>query len=628
MPRKPSVRPLLLCLLALGLCLPGVAARAQSRGYAAIVAPDFSKFPSVTTLLDAFDDQGQFVAGLAPSNVTILENGQQTPAQSVDELQPPLSVVVAINSSPILATRDSLGVSRYDKMAAVISNWAGARPGDSHDDISLAWNGGIVASHLTPSDWRNHFDVFDPALRSSKSGLAALSYALDAAQDAQTIPGQKKVILLLSGHLDNASVGGLKDLITRAQGAGVRVYVWLSDSQDFLINPGSQALQGLADATGGRYLTFTGLETLPDPEEWFSPLRHIYQVSYSSRIHTSGPQSISMEVVSKGLALTTPSVSFQVNIQPPNPALLAPPEQIVRQNPTSPFDTAGFQPKQQQITALIEFPDGHPRPLTRTALYVDGQKVSENTSEPFDKFNWDLSGYTASGQHMLAVEAQDQLGLSNRSAPVPVTVTVVLPPGGVFGLLLRNSATVTISLVVLAGAVVLGIIFLGGRLGLPNLVERRRARAAKNDPVTQPVPMGMEKPGAPPHATAFPWLRRKSVPPQAYLVRLTPDGQPSSGDPIGLTGQEMTFGTDPTQATFILDHPSISPLHARLRINAGSDYQLIDQNSVAGTWVNYVAIPKEGCTLRHGDVVNFGQLIYRFVLNRPPAPIKPTITPR
>jgi pSer/pThr/pTyr-binding forkhead associated (FHA) protein len=108
-------------------------------------------------------------------------------------------------------------------------------------------------------------------------------------------------------------------------------------------------------------------------------------------------------------------------------------------------------------------------------------------------------------------------------------------------------------------------------------------------------------------------------------VPLTPDGLPAPGDPIPLTGREMTFGTDPTQATNVLDHPSVSPLHARLRLTDEGAFQFMDQNSVAGTWVNYEAISKDGRFLKHGDMVNFGQFTYRFVLTKPPAASKPTI---
>jgi len=94
-----------------------------------------------------------------------------------------------------------------------------------------------------------------------------------------------------------------------------------------------------------------------------------------------------------------------------------------------------------------------------------------------------------------------------------------------------------------------------------------------------------------------------------------------------LLGHELTFGTDPTQATTVLDDPSLSALHSRLRHTEGNIFLLMDQNTVAGTWVNYDSITKEGCVLKHGDVVNFGHLTYRFVLTKPPAASKPTITP-
>lgn len=623
---KQFARQIFLLVFILGLALPGVAVHAGSRAFVAIVSPDFSKFPSMTTLLDAFDEQGQFLSGLAPANVVILENGQKVVPETLQELQLPISLVVAINSSPILGMRDSLGISRYDKTAAVISDWAAARPADTADDISLAWNGGVVASHFPPAQWKTRFDNFDPALVNAQSGLAVLSFALDAAQNAQTVPGQKKAILFVSGHLDASSLGQLKNLTSRATQAGVRIYVWLTDSEAFLTHPGSLALQDLADATGGRYLTFTGVEALPDLEEWFSPLRYIYRLTYNSDIRAAGAQSLSIQVNAKGLALTTAAVSFQLDVQPPNPALLSAPIQILRQNADKPFDVESFLPAHQEISMLVEFPDGHPRKLKRTALYVDSQKVAENTAAPFDKFTWDLSTYVASGEHRLEVEAEDELGLVHKSSPVPVQVTVLQPPGGVLGLLLRNTTTLTISLVVLAGAVLLGILFFGGRLRLSSLAESQKSRAKKNDPVTQPVPAAIEPTGLP-RAAAFPWLRRKTAPPLAYFVKLTPEGQPSSGDPIALSGHEITFGTDPTQATHILDHPSISPLHARLRIHEKGSFELIDQNSVAGTWVNFDSIPKEGCTLRHGDVVHFGKFTYRFVLSKPPATLQPTITP-
>jgi pSer/pThr/pTyr-binding forkhead associated (FHA) protein len=78
----------------------------------------------------------------------------------------------------------------------------------------------------------------------------------------------------------------------------------------------------------------------------------------------------------------------------------------------------------------------------------------------------------------------------------------------------------------------------------------------------------------------------------------------------------MTFGSDPLQVTRILDDPSVSPLHARL-IEQNGEFTLIDENSIAGTWVNYeqLHVPR---LLHHGDVLHFGRLSYRFLLQNPP----------
>ena len=106
------------------------------------------------------------------------------------------------------------------------------------------------------------------------------------------------------------------------------------------------------------------------------------------------------------------------------------------------------------------------------------------------------------------------------------------------------------------------------------------------------------------------------------------DGQPVTAPPISLTGSEMTFGADPTQATHVLDDPSVSPLHARLKKERDGGFYLLDQNSTAGTWVNYEALTDKPKRLQHGDIIQVGQLSYRFMLRKPPEKSKPRIIPQ
>jgi hypothetical protein len=122
----------------------------------------------------------------------------------------------------------------------------------------------------------------------------------------------------------------------------------------------------------------------------------------------------------------------------------------------------------------------------------------------------------------------------------------------------------------------------------------------------------------------LPWARPVKQS-DAYLVRLKEDGQPISAQPIPVTLPEMVFGSDPLQATRILDDPSVSPLHARLKEENG-EYVLYDEHSTAGTWVNYEQLTASR-RLQHGDVLHIGRISYRFMLRKPPEQAPPRRMP-
>jgi pSer/pThr/pTyr-binding forkhead associated (FHA) protein len=121
--------------------------------------------------------------------------------------------------------------------------------------------------------------------------------------------------------------------------------------------------------------------------------------------------------------------------------------------------------------------------------------------------------------------------------------------------------------------------------------------------------------------------RQKRVPDApAYLVRLTHNGEPASGTPIPIAEKELTLGTDPVQSMHVLDDPSIAPLHARIKQNGEGLFMIYDHGSIAGTWVNFEPITRDGRRLQHGDRIHFGQLLYRFDLKQPPAESEPKVS--
>ncbi len=605
-------------------------AQAQGAAFATLHAVNTQGFPSVAALLDVYDAQGQFVSGLQPSNLTVLEDGNPLPLTGLSESTPPAQIVVAINPGPALAVRDGQGVERYRRIVERLSTWAAARTLDPFDDLSLVTVAGAIITHARPADWAVSLTAFQPDFRATTPNLQSLTLAFNVALEQPPLPGMKRAILFITPHMDDPAVEQtVNAFIQKARESGVRVFVWFVDADLYFDTPSATAFKALALQSGGSYFAFSGLETLPDPETYFSPLRHLYALSYNSTLSVGGEHTLAVQVNTAAGLITSQSQAFSVDIQPPNPILVLPPAQIIRQAPPEdPFNAENLLPDRQIIDIIIEFPDGHPRPLARTTFYVDGQPVMQNEAEPFNRFIWDLSAYTQSGQHMLRVEAVDSLGLSKASVEIPVTVTIIRPPTGIRAFLAKYRTWVAGSAVALTGLALI-LVLLSGRLRITSWRERREARQRYTDPVTQPVivaateTLGKRKP------TARQEEKRAQTPPEApaYLIRLRSDGEPAGGHPIPLLEKEITFGADPVQAAYVLDHPSIAPLHARLKQMEGEEFLLSDHGSIAGTWVNYEPVPPEGRALRHGDVVHFGQLMYRFVLRNPPPETEPSIIP-
>ena len=630
------MRRILALLLSLSLLvLPLASARAQTTAYAEIVFVDARGFPQVSARVDAYDEVGQFMSGLQPADLTAHEDGEPRPVDSLTEAEVPIQLVVAINPGPALAVRDGNAIARSTKIVDALRQWVEAQPDDSGDDLSLVSLSGSLITHAGGRDWFTSLDAFKPDFRNTTPNLQTLSIALDTVNSNTPQPGMKRAILFITPHMDDPNIDSLiAPLIQSAVESNVRVFVWFVDGEPFFTTASANAFRSLASQTNGSFFAFSGAETFPDLNTAFAPLRHMYELTYTSILASSGDHTLSLEVETSQGTLTAPDHTFSVEIQPPNPILVSPPLQIKRQPPADdPYNAEALTPVQQNLEIIVEFPDGHVRELERTTLYIDGQVVDENTSEPFETFTWDISQYDESGQHELIVEAEDVLGLQKSSMGTPVSLTVVLPPRGIQAFLGRYREYLVLGAMGIAGLALVAIL-LRSRFGGELFKKRRESRKQLDDPLTQPVVVPSDPPASatkksktvprrmiwfrPPPATRLPEA-------PAYLTRLTSGGEPASSLPIPVLEKDMTLGTDPVQSVRVLDDPSISPLHARIKRNGDGAFHIYDHGSVAGTWVNYEPVTREGRRLAHGDRIHFGQLMYRFELNQPPAESEPKV---
>jgi hypothetical protein len=616
------------------LTLPLAFARAQTTAYAEIASVDVEKFPQVTALVDVYDATGKFITGLKPADLTPFEDGQSRPVDALTESDAAVQLVVAINPGPALAVRDGNAIQRFTKIVEALGQWMGSQPSSSRDDLSLVSLSGSLITHASAKDWFVSLDSFKPDFRNTTPNLQTLSIALDTVTATTPQSGMKRAVLFITPHMDDPNIDNtIAPLIKSAVDSKVRVYVWFVDAEQYFVTASANAFKSLAFQTSGTFFAFSGKETFPDLTIDFAPLRHLYKLTYTSSLIAAGDHKLGLEVESPQGTISAPAQTFSVDIQPPNPIFVSPPLQIKREPPSDDPYADVLLPEQQKIDIIVEFPDGHPRDLKRTTLYVDGQVVDENTSKPFESFTWDLSVYNKNGQHEIIVEAEDVLGLQKSSMGIPVSLTVIQPPRGIQALLGRYRSYLVLGAIGLAGLALL-VILLRGVVGGGLFNKRRQTRKQFEDPLTQPVVALTEPPvSATKKSRTVPrkavWFRPKpaSRVPEApaYLTRLTNGGEPASASPIPVLGKEMTFGTDPVQCMRVLDDPSISSLHARIKLTEDGSFLIYDHGSVAGTWVNFEPVTREGRRLAHGDRINFGQLMYRFDLNRPPAELEPKV---
>jgi hypothetical protein len=615
-----------LFLLSAFILQPSAFASAQTSAYAEIGAPELKDFPKVSAMLDVYDASGQFVGGLKPSAVAALEDGNPRPVQELTESPVGAQIVIGVNPGPALDVRDAEGVTRYQRVQQMLGGWAQARPAEDGDDLSLVTIAGPLIAHTTPDAWLTSFLAFQPDFRATTPNIQSLALSLDAALVTSPQVGMKRAILFITPHMDDPQLeAALTTIGQRALESRTRINIWMVDGEQFFGHPSALLFQTLAAQTGGGFMAFSGRETLPDPETYFSPLRRVYRLTYASALTSSGEHTLSVDVSLGGSAVSSAPQTFSLDIQPPNPILAALPEQLIRSAPEDdPYNTEVLVPASQPLQLFFDFPDGHPRPIVRAVLYVDGELAAENASAPFDQFDWDISGYTVSGQHELKVEATDSLGLTGSSLSLPITITVIKPPTGITTFLARYRFVIVWGAVALAGLVLVIILF-GSRL---RLLRRKRKAVRKQyaDPLTQPIPIATVEPPTGKKKATRQRKTEKIADASAWLTRLNPDGEAASVAPIPLSAAELTLGTDPVQSTFILDEPALSPLHARIQ-KSDAGYVIFDQNSIAGTWVNYEPATREGHPLKHGDRVHFGHVLYRFELKDPPLVSEPTLTP-
>lgn len=619
-------------------------AYAQEYSGATLLPPDSSEFPRIKLFLDLHYPDGTFLHDLQPDQVRILENGEERPLLSFSEARPGAQVVFALNPGDSFTIRNVQGISRYDLIYQGLESWANDRLGSSVDDLSLVVSNNQVRTHTAaPEELIDALDTIQINLADARPSLDSLSQALDIVLDAPPRQGMERVVFLITSPLEGDQSLGQQDLLARALEQRVRIFVYYVASPDAFDAPSTRQLRDLSQQTGGDFVLFEAGVGFPSPERYLANLRDIYLLEYETGSSASGSRDLVVEIQHEEQQFTTPALNFDIILEAPDPAFISPVAEIVRQAPEGQsglldqVSPADLIPKEHPLQVLIDFPDGRSRPLQSTRLYVDGQLVAENIRQPFDRFVWDISNYTTTGQHLLRVEAVDSLGLVGTSIETPITVRVNLPGANPFRYLLQNAPFILGLLVVLGAAVALLILILSGKIrpqalrvpaGFRNVRRKDRALRPRPTASTGEGRLVNELDGRrfSGWVSRLHWpQRRLASQPYASLVPISASEETRSNNPISIDTDEITLGKDRNQAVLVIDDPTVEGLHARLVRNADGDFVLFDEGSVAGTWVNHRLVEGEGVCLNHGDLVYFGRAGFLFRLRQPKSAPKPVV---
>ena len=615
---------------------------------------NYDKFPMVTGILDIRDGSGAFVSILNPNQVAITENGVSVPIQSLERLDVGVQVVVAVNLSPRFGVYYEEGTKIYEKIYSDLSAWGNELATDEYD-LSFITNEGINSKHRSvPREWLRAVDLYEPDYDNGRINLDVLFTAINVASEETPREGMGKVVLYFTSIIEEQYDENLNNLVDQAISNDVVVYPIFVDSNAYLETDETLNIRRLAEQTGGEMLYFADTEKMSAIDSILAPYGEAYIFGYNSTVKTTGEHDIKVVVDNEDLNLTSNSQTMALQLDAPEPIFVDPPVEIERVVDTTPASEDGFLPIFTPVEIMIDFPDGRIRNIVRSALFVNGEIVAENFSEPFDAFEWDLIGFDETGVQVLSVEVEDELGLTGKSVETTVQLMIQSPVLRWQTMLNEYGYLITIGIAVLTGSMLLVILILSGAIGPDNRSAQRKIRKAKKQPSSsmyyepegirrdsQPIlqsaakktpskPMEKIGNGDDPVTQHVGSLSRqeqkrkqirKNVQvrelnlPRAILKKLNEDDQTIPGGALLIFNDVTKIGSDKTQVDCLVNEPSVQAVHAELIYSEGK-FTISDMNTTAGTWVNYAPITAEGCRLEDGDLVHLGKFGFRFMLNK------------
>ncbi|MHB8807578.1 MAG: FHA domain-containing protein [Anaerolineaceae bacterium] len=615
--KKPSTHRFLYLLLITGFLFTFISTPTFAQGglRAILSQPDLSQFPSLTTYVDVYDSQNNFVSDLAADQFTLQENGAERTINEATRVEPGLHTILALNLGPTLSNKVNEDTTRYEDIIFILTSWLDNLQSQASNLYSFTSNERAIIQHSSdPQELLQALQTYQPNLYNFEADQTSLTYAIDvASQEPQLANHAKQAILYITPLPIDSELDQIPILAARAADIGIPVYVWLVANETSSNSQAADALRDLAETTGGQFFLYNEKVEAPNPETYLSALRYTYRLRYTSAINQSGFHRIKVTVERGVQQAETEDVAFQIELLAPVVTIIALPPQIQLVWVENEEGDTVLKPDFITLQISVTFPDGYPRQLKYSRLVVDGQEVIKLDQQPFEWLGWPLGGFRVTAVHNIQVEVEDILGFSSKSSAREVEIIVDQRYTGFWGgftNFLNSGGWILFAALLAFGGMVA---YLNQRRRNPRLATAgvEPALTFDEDPLTQQIFTPAESSRAAAVESIYEPLQ---LIPQ--LVPLSGDSskEPLKGSAIHLTAVDTTIGSDPTQANLLLDDPSISPLHARIRRSSQGTLILADLGSERGTLVNYAPVSKKGTVLQNNDLIHFGEVAYRYEL--------------
>ena len=570
---------LLVSILLVRLSLPAFGQQASQQ--IVIEGLDTREFPNLSidfSIPGGLDQQSSLTA----NQVSVVENDQTIAVEALTSEYVGVHFVLVINPERSLVLTYPSGYSNYDRMLAAVGELNSDVTPVTGDVYSLFINPDIHYDQLENyTEWKKALEGYKENQKQKIGSLQSLEIAV--AQLTSQPVNKETVLVYMTPYIDPVEIPKLTALIQQAGKSGIRVHIWMTAATIVIGSAYEIDLQAVCETWGGSLTILDGIQMPPNPQDYMKNIGYRYTAIWQSQIRSGTTQQISLRLTpSSGPVLISEASSVDLEVLPTRLSFNNLPEELtinIRKDEV-------IEPAELPIQALIEFPDGFPRNLLSTSLFVNGSLVQKREQAPFGDFVLDLSPYHGQDTIRLQLNAKDALGFETRSEIKTLSL--------IWGDSEANRQKTFLSSPWLwtgLSVVALGLL---GVILLPPYLKNKTKKAGNAQPA-KPEP-------------------ESSMPLKTFgsLIKLDRDNTPCAEKPLLLTNEISLIGKDPQMANLVLSDEALEPVHAEIHVFPDGRTRLTDFNTTAGTYVNFKAVDTKGVQIHHGDILHFGRLAFRF----------------